>query len=137
MQTAVLTTLEIVLYVGGYMLLILTINPWLALLSLVPLPIWTWYILRFGKTRAAGRKARHGGGGQQRLVLTENIAGVHVIKAFATETAGDRQVRRQLRRVLRADVLKRIRLFADFTPVIRAIAIGVAPDAVLRRRRCW
>jgi len=37
-QTAVLTTLEIVLVVGGYIALILSRNPWVALLSLVPLP---------------------------------------------------------------------------------------------------
>src|SRR3954451_1207327 len=48
-QTAILTTLEIVLVVTGYITLIATRNPWMALLSLVPLPIWTWYILRFSK----------------------------------------------------------------------------------------
>src|SRR5204863_4565203 len=44
-ETAVLTTLEIAMVVGGYILLLLTLSPWVALLSLVPLPIWTWYIL--------------------------------------------------------------------------------------------
>src|SRR5205823_10867652 len=45
-QTAVLVTLEIGLVVGGYMLLLATRNPWVAALSLLPLPIWTLYTLR-------------------------------------------------------------------------------------------
>jgi len=48
-QTAMLTSLDIVLTVGGYILLVTQINGWLAALSLVPIPIWVWYILRFGK----------------------------------------------------------------------------------------
>src|SRR5205823_8146116 len=45
-QSAVLVTLEIGLVVGGYMLLLATRNPWVAALSLLPLPIWTLYTLR-------------------------------------------------------------------------------------------
>src|SRR5690606_36016471 len=48
-QTAVLTTLDIVLVVGAYILLLLTKSWWVAALSLAPLPFWTWYIIRFGK----------------------------------------------------------------------------------------
>ena len=84
-QTAVLTTLEIVLYVVLYMALIYTLNPWLALLSLVPLPIWTWYIVRFGKVVQPASKAVMESGDKNVSLITENIAGVHVIKAFATE----------------------------------------------------
>ena len=122
-QTAVLTSLEIALYVGGYIAMIGGISPWLALASLVPLPIWTWYILRFGKRVQPASKAVMEAGDKAMSVLTENIAGVHVIKAFATEsqevgkyaaacdTFFDRTVRR-------------IRLFADFQPVIRGIGGG-------------
>ncbi len=48
-QSSVLTTLEIGLVVLGNIILIGTRSPWVALLALVPLPIWTWYILRFSK----------------------------------------------------------------------------------------
>ncbi len=85
-QTAVLTTLEIALYVGGYISMIARdINPWLALAAVVPLPIWTWYILRFGKRVQPASKAVMEAGDRTMSVLTENIAGVHVVKAFATE----------------------------------------------------
>src|SRR5205085_12133982 len=45
-QSAVLTTLEIALVVVFYIALIYTRNKWLAGLAMIPLPIWTWYILR-------------------------------------------------------------------------------------------
>jgi ATP-binding cassette subfamily B multidrug efflux pump len=120
-QTAVLTTLEIVLIVGGYIVLIFTLNPWLAALSLVPLPIWTWYILRFSRKVQPASKAVVEAEDKNVSIITENIAGVHVVKAFATEkeevskfqdasgTYTDRK-------------LAQIRLFADFQPIIRAIA---------------
>ena len=119
-QTAVLTTLEIALYVGGYMWMIGTISPWLALASMVPLPIWTWYILRFGQRVQPASKAVMEAGDKTMSVLTENIAGVHVIKAFATERQeiGKYQAACD---VFLNRVLTRIRLFADFTPIIRAI----------------
>src|SRR5206468_12502960 len=45
-QTAVLTTMEIVLVVGGYILLVYSRNHWVAGLMMLPLPVWTWYILQ-------------------------------------------------------------------------------------------
>jgi ABC-type multidrug transport system fused ATPase/permease subunit len=120
-QSAVLTTLEICLIVGGYIILIFTRSPWLALLSLAPLPIWTWYILRFSKTVQPAAKAVMEAEDRNVSIITENIAGVHVVKAFATEqqeiSKFDTNVFGYLQRKLR-----QIRLFADFTPIIRAIA---------------
>lgn len=121
-QTAVLATLEIGLTVGGYMIFLATRSPWLALLSLAPLPIWTWYILRFGKKVQPLYKQVMESDDKLVSVLTENIAGVHVVKAFATEkyeidkygAAADTFLDR---------VRARIRLFADFQPIIRAIAM--------------
>ena len=123
-QTAVLTSLEIGLYVGGYIVMIgRDISPWLSLAALVPLPVWTWYILRFGRRVQPASKAVMEAGDRTMSVLTENIAGVHVIKAFATEqqevgkygAACDAFFDRTVRR---------IKLFADFTPIIRAIGGG-------------
>ena len=120
-QTALLTSLEIVLIVAAYMVLILTRSPWLALLSLVPLPFWTWYILRFSRTVQPAAKAVMEAEDRNVSIIAENIAGVHVVKAFATEkqeigkynTNADSFYDR---------VMNRVRLFANFTPVIRAIA---------------
>jgi ATP-binding cassette, subfamily B, multidrug efflux pump len=120
-QTAVLTTLEICLVVGGYIALIYTRNPWVALLSLVPLPIWTWYIIRFSKRVQPANQAVMEAGDKDVSIITENIAGVHVVKAFATERQEIEKYQANSESYF-ARTLTRIRMFADFTPVIRAIA---------------
>lgn len=122
-QTAVLTTLDIVLAVGGYIILMITINPWLALLSLLPLPIWTYYILRFSRVVQPAAKSVMESEDKNVSLITEAIAGVHVIKAFATEKQETQKYDGNLETYL-GRTLKRIRLFADFTPVIRTIAMA-------------
>ena len=57
----------------------------MALLALVPLPIWTFYILRFSKKVQPAAKAVMEAEDKNVSIITENIAGVHVVKAFATE----------------------------------------------------
>jgi ATP-binding cassette subfamily B protein len=120
-QTAVLTTFEIVLVVGGYIALIFWRNPWVALLSLVPLPIWTWYIIRFSKKVQPANQQVMEAGDKDVSIITENIAGVHVVKAFATERQEIAKYQLNSESYY-TKVLTRIRMFADFTPVIRAIA---------------
>jgi len=59
--------------------LIWTRNKWLAALALVPLPIWTYYILNFSRKIQPIAKSVMEGRGPQRLVSSRmNIAGVHV-----------------------------------------------------------
>ena len=120
-QTAIITTLDIVLAVLLYELMLLTVNPWMALLSLAPLPFWTYYILKFSaKVQPVGKSVMEA---QDRNVsiIAESIAGVHVIKAFATEQQEIDKYGKNSDQFL-TRVLKRIRLFADFQPVIRSIA---------------
>jgi len=120
-QSAVLITLEIVLIVGGYMALLLSRSPWVAALSMVPLPVWTWYILRFSRKAQPALKAAMEAGDKNLAVITENIAGVHVVKAFATEPQEIAKYGRSCDDFF-GKVMHRIRLFADFAPVIRGIA---------------
>jgi ATP-binding cassette subfamily B protein len=122
-QTAVLTTLDIVLAVGGYIILLFTIDWRLALLSIVPLPIWTYYIIRFSKIVQPAAKAVMEAEDKNVSLITEAIAGVHVIKAFATERQEMERYGGNLEQFL-GRTLKRIRLFADFNPVIRTIAMA-------------
>ena len=122
-QTAVLTSLDIVLAVGGYIILLFTIDWRLALLSLVPLPIWTYYIIRFSKIVQPAAKAVMEAEDKNVSLITEAIAGVHVIKAFATERQETHKYSANLDQFL-GRTLKRIRLFADFNPVIRTIAMA-------------
>ncbi|HTW94178.1 MAG TPA: ABC transporter ATP-binding protein, partial [Tepidisphaeraceae bacterium] len=122
-QTAVLTTLDMVLIVGGYIILISTISKWFALLSVIPLPIWLMYMRRFGRrVQPVGRAVMEA---QDRniSIITENISGVHVIKAFAMENQEIAKYGRSCDDYLDRQ-LGRIRLFANFQPVVRAIATG-------------
>jgi ATP-binding cassette subfamily B protein len=120
-QTAVLTTLEILLAVGLNLALIMERNFWLAILSLIPLPLWTWYIIKFSRRVQPAAKAVMEAEDSNVSVITENIAGVHVIKAFAAE-------RQEMDKYaancndFKTRVLHRIRLFANFNPIIRSIA---------------
>ena len=120
-QTALLVTLEIVLVVGGYMILLATLNRYIALLALIPLPIWTIYILRFSRSVQPAAKAAMEAGDRNIAILTENIAGVHVVKAFATEQQEIAKYRGSCDEYFRK-TLFRIRLFANFKPIIDGIA---------------
>ncbi len=122
-QTAILVSLEILLVVLFYITLIAMRSPWVAALSLIPLPIWTFYILRFSQRVQPAAKAVMEAEDRNVSLITESIAGVHVIKAFATE-------RQEIEKYnANADafferVRKRIRMFANFQPVIRVIGMA-------------
>jgi len=120
-QTAVLTTLEIGLIVGGYMLLVFTLSPVVAALSLLPLPIWTWYILRFSQRVQPAVKAVMEADDRNVSIIAENIAGVHVVKAFAIEDQEIQRYRAHCKTFFER-VRNRIVILADFMPVIRGIA---------------
>jgi ABC-type multidrug transport system fused ATPase/permease subunit len=122
-QSAVLTTLEIALIVLLNIILVWTKNPWLALFALVPLPFWTFYIVRFGKKVQPASKAEMEADDRNVSLITEAIAGVHVIKAFATENQEIEKYQHNCDTYFQR-VLTRIRLFADFTPIIRMIGHG-------------
>jgi ATP-binding cassette subfamily B protein len=120
-QTALLVSLEIVLIVGGYIVLIFTLNPWLALVAAMPLPFWTWYVMRFGKRVQPASKAVMEAEDRNVSILTENIAGVHVVKAFAKQSKEIEKYGVACETFL-GKVRARIALYASFTPIIRSIA---------------
>src|SRR5436309_13649785 len=68
-----------------------SLNPWLALLTLSPMPLLVWVAFRYGRlNRPAAQEV------QQRIAeltgeIEENVSGVRVVKAFAQE---DRQLAR-------------------------------------------
>ena len=121
LQTCVLTVLEIVLIVGGFVILLLTRQPWAALIALIPLPLWTWYILRFSKKVQPSAKAVMEAGDRNVQLITEAIAGVHVIKAFGTETSEMDKFGVNCDQFYQT-VRHRVSLFANFNPIIRGIA---------------
>jgi ABC-type multidrug transport system fused ATPase/permease subunit len=122
-QTAVIVTLDIVLAVAFNIILIWTRSPWVAWLSLVPLPIWTFYILRFSRKIQPVARTVMEADDRNVSIITEAISGVHVIKAFATE---QQEVNRYIAHcdTFKGRVLGRIRMFANFQPIIRSIAMA-------------
>jgi ATP-binding cassette subfamily B protein len=120
-QTAVLTTLEIALVVGGYMILLAMLNWRIAALSLLPLPVWIWYIVRFSRQVQPASKAVMEAQDRNVSLLAENIAGVHVVKAFATEKQEVSKYNSNCDSFFEL-TRKRIVMYANFTPIIRAIA---------------
>jgi ATP-binding cassette subfamily B protein len=122
-NSAVLVSLEIVLIVGGYIILLLTRSPWVAALALSPLPIWIWYILRFSTKAQAALMSEKEVGDRNLSIITENVAGVHVVKAFATEQEELHKYNDNCDTYF-GRVMRRVGLFANFTPVIRSIAVA-------------
>lgn len=120
-QNSLMAALDIVVGVMIYIALIYSKSPWIGLIALVPLPIWTIYIMRFSKRVQPAQKAVMETDDKNVSIITENIAGVHVVKAFATEKQEIGRYNDNADEFKRR-VLRRIRLFANFHPVIRAIA---------------
>lgn len=120
-QSSLLQALDIVAGVLVYIALIYSKNAWIGVVALVPLPFWTIYILRFSKRVQPVQKAAMETDDKNVSIITENIAGVHVVKAFATEGKEIAKYNENADEFIRR-VLRRIRLFANFHPVIRGIA---------------
>jgi ABC-type multidrug transport system fused ATPase/permease subunit len=120
-QTAMLQTLDIVCAVLIYIAFIGWKSVWVVPLAIFPLPIWTWYILRFSKKVQPAAKSQMEAEDRNVSIIAENIAGVHVVKAFATEDAELTKYNTNADTFMQR-VLIRIRMFANFHPIVRGIA---------------
>lgn len=123
LQTAILLSLEIVLGVAFSIVLIATRNVWVALASLAPLPLWILYIVRFSRRIQPVAKEVMEADDKNVSIITENIAGAQVVRAFAAERAEEAKYAANLG-PFKERVLRRIRMFADFNPTVRAIALA-------------
>lgn len=121
LMVGILTSLEIVLTVVINITMLGFKHPLVAVFGMVPLPFWVWYILRFSKRVQPVAKSVMEAQDKNISILSENIQGVHVVKAFATEGLEIRKYNKNTDDFF-ARTIRRIRLFADFTPVIRSIA---------------
>jgi len=120
-QSAVLLSLEIALIVGGYLALLLTRSPAATLLALAPVPVWVWYTIRFNRRVRPAQVAEMEAGDRNISLLTENLAGVHVVRAFAAEPYEIEKYARSCEQFL-ARVMQRIRFYANYAPVMRSIS---------------
>ena len=121
LQMGLLLTVEIVAFVVGWIVYMSTISRWVALAALLPVPFWIWYILRFGRKMQPAQQAAMKAGDDVVTVLTENVAGVHVVKAFATEGT-EIQKYNAAANTWFDRVMDTVRLWRNFAPIIRGIA---------------
>lgn len=120
-QNGLTTVVEIVAFVVGYNLLMLTISPWVALLAMLPVPFWILYILRYSRQMQPAQDAAMTAGDDVVTVFTEAVAGVHVVKAFATEATEIQKYRARLDAYF-AKVMQTVKLQRNFQPGMRGIA---------------
>jgi len=123
LQSSLITTLDIFCAVGFYICLLWTRSHTLAALALIPLPIWTFYIVRYGRRMQPANKLVLEADDRNVSLLTENIAGVHVVKAFATQDVEIEKYNANCDTFI-GRVIDRVQLQANFTPIIRSIGFG-------------
>ena len=121
LQVGLIVSVEIVAFVIGMNILILSVSRWMALLALVPVPFWVWYILRFSKKIQPVQAEYMKAGDELVTVVTENVSGVNVVRAFATEGTEISKYNASADRYF-DKVMAAVRLWRNFVPVIRGIA---------------
>jgi len=117
------SSIDIVFALSFYFMLVARASPKMAFLALLPLPLWVWAIRRFAillqpiygqQMRASDEVVR---------LLTENVAGVHVVRAFATEKHEISRFRTACETFLHR-LLDAVRVRVQMNPVVRIIANG-------------
>lgn len=114
-------SIDIVCALAFYFALVARASPQMALLALLPLPLWVWAIRRFAiLLQPIYRKQMESSDEVVRL-LTENVAGVHVVRAFATEQYEISRFRSASQTYLNR-LLDAVRVRVQMNPIIRIIA---------------
>ncbi|MGC8560139.1 MAG: ABC transporter ATP-binding protein [Phycisphaerae bacterium] len=121
MNLSLVSAAEIIGYVIGYNLLVAAINPWMGLAALAPIPFWLLYIRYFGCKMQPIQKSLMDTGDQMVSVYSEAVAGVHVVKAFATENMEIKKYQIKTDRLF-DQTMQTVGMWAAFVPTIRGIA---------------
>jgi ATP-binding cassette subfamily B protein len=98
-------------------------SPKIALSALIPLPFWFWALRRFAIKSQPIYEAQTKASDKMIGVLTENIAGVHVIRAFATQDLERGKFGKAAEGVF-SQLLDAVRLRVKMIPFIRGIAVS-------------
>ena len=123
-MTGMSQAIEIVVSVSLYLALLwLECSPKIALAALIPLPFWILAIRRFAVLSQPIYEAQTKASDHMVEVLTENVAGVHVIRAFATEAQERKKFQTASTTVLK-HLLDAVWLRVKMIPIIRGIAVG-------------
>ena len=131
---SLLSSLDVGITIFGYVALLFVSSPWLggALLGLIPL--WWFIIRRFGTRLQLLYQSQQDASDKVMNVLTENIGGVHVVRAFGT---GHRELKRfsVLNEAWLGRILGVVRLQQYLTPAMQ-LAASLA-HAALFMVACW
>jgi ATP-binding cassette subfamily B protein len=113
-------TLRTMAYIIGYFILMLTIDPILALVAMATVPICIGQLIRLAnKLRSAFHNARDSED-DMITALQENIAGAEVVKAFARERAESSKFGK-LSEILFGRIMSVVDLFRFNMPLYRAL----------------
>jgi ATP-binding cassette subfamily B protein len=121
LQNSLTMTVEIAAVVVAYNVLLATINWEIALAAFIPIPLWIWYINGYSKKMQPAQAAFMQSGDDLVTVFTENIGGVHVVKAFATEETEIKKYNKAAD-IFFDRVMAVVDLTRNFVPTIRGIA---------------
>ena len=120
-NTSLHSSTDILFSLLGYFGMIVSLSPLLGLAALVPLPFWIWAIRRYAVLSQPIYDRQLQASDEMVRVLTENVAGVHVVRAFATEDLERAKFKDRCGRLL-ARMLDGVTLQQRMTPLLRGIA---------------
>ena len=122
MKQGLISMVEISVSMLAYFALLFFRSPYLAAAVIAIMPVW-YVLLRTFNRRASGYYARQDSCYEEMMTLfSENMAGKHVVKAFATE---DREQKRfwELTDVLRQRAVDTADFHSRFSPMFGAVAM--------------
>ena len=120
---SLLSSLDIVVSLGLYLGLLLSRSPKLMCVALVPLPFWCFVIFRFSRKAQPLCQSSQEANDHLTSVLSENLTGAQVVRAFGAEQQEREKYRRQNDNFVTA-LLKIVSLQATLTPMLKLIATG-------------
>jgi ATP-binding cassette subfamily B protein len=106
-----------VLMLSGVLLVLVSLNWRLALLSMIPLPLISLAVRGYSRYVRPAFRDRQAQLGELNAVLNDNLSGIREIKAFTREDIESSRIFEQIVRY-RDSLLRALRLMATFHPVV-------------------
>lgn len=116
-------TLDIVVSILLYFTLLSLRSPWLLIAALLPIPFWWLAISKLGRKAQPLCEAQQQAADRAMSALNENLNGVHVVRAFATQ-AREIEKYRNFNEVLLKKFLATVKLQMRLIPTTKLIGTG-------------
>jgi len=122
-QTGLLSSVDLTFSMVGYFGILISTSPLLAATVALPLPLWIWALRRFAIQARPIYERQMAASDQMVNVLTENAAGVHVVRAFATEDLEEARFGKTCGTLLDR-ILDSVRLRQRMVPLLHGIFVA-------------